>query len=192
MKFDITYPTVEKRRLKRNKFLHIVRWPVLFAAVICPVLNLITGGDAWSIIVLMALYMTWTLILSPDLVEYNRISQFIKATICTCVLLSLINMFLSSGWWAMEVVPIVSFCGLVVSGILFFTDLERQKQNMLPMLLLIFFAIIGSIIGLSLWHEESRWALAVMGVFAVSLLFACIVTLGAEFLRELRRRFHTK
>lgn len=191
MKLDITYPAVERRRLQRKKFLHIVRWPVLFAALICPVVNLVTGGAAWSIIVLMALYMLWTLVLSPDLVEYNRISQFIKTIVCTCILLTLIDVFLAPGW-AIEVVPIVCFTGLAVAGILFFTDLERQKQNMLPMLLLILFAIAGSVIGLSLWHEESRWALAVMDVFAVCLLFACMVSLGSEFLRELKRRFHTK
>ena len=191
MKLDITYPTVERRRLQRKKFLHIVRWPVLFAALICPVVNLVTGGAAWSIIVLMALYMLWTLVLSPDLVEYNRISQFIKTIVCTCILLTLIDIFRAPGW-GLAVVPIVCFPGLAVAGILFFTDLERQKQNMLPMLLLILFAIAGSVIGLSLWHEESRWALAVMGVFAICLLFACMVSLGSEFLRELKRRFHTK
>ncbi|WP_425755342.1 DUF6320 domain-containing protein [Ihubacter sp. rT4E-8] len=191
MKLDITYPTVERRRLQRKKLLHIVRWPVLFAALICPVVNLVTGGAAWSIIVLMVLYMLWTLVLSPDLVEYNRISQFIKTIVCTCILLTLIDVFLAPGW-AIEVVPIVCFTGLAVAGILFFTDLERQKQNMLPMLLLILFAIAGSVIGLSLWHEESRWALAVMGVFAICLLFACMISLGSEFLRELKRRFHTK
>ncbi len=74
---------------------------------------------------------------------------------------------------------------------MFFTDIERQKQNMLPMLLLIIFAIVGSVIGLSVWHEESRWALAVMGGSALLLLSACVVTLGNDFVRELRRRFHT-
>lgn len=164
---------------------------MLFAALICPVLNLVTGGKAWSIVVLMGLYMAWVLVLSPDLVEYNRISQCIKLITCSCVLLALIDIFLAPGW-AIEVVPIVCFAGLAVCGVLFFTDLERQKQNMLPMLLLILLALAGSIVGLSLWHEESRWALAVMGVFAFSLLTACAAILGHGLLREFRRRFHTK
>lgn len=191
MKVKITYPHGVKRKLQRRKFLRIARWPVLFAAVICPVLNLVTGGKAWSLIVLMALYMVWTLVLSPDLVEYNRISQFIKLITCSCVLLALIDIFLAPGW-AIEVVPIVCVCALAVSGVLFFTDLERQKQNMLPMLLLIGLTLVGSIVGLCLWHEESNWALAVMGVFSLILLVACVVTLDKDFLRELRRRFHTK
>ncbi len=191
MKLSITYPALGKRRLQRRKLLSIIRWPLGFAALICPVLNLVTGGKAWSLIVLMSIYMFWTLILSPDLVEYNRISQSIKLIACTCILLTLIDVLLAPGW-AIEVVPIVCFCGLTVSGILFFTDLERQKQNMLPMLLLIFFAMAGAGIGLCLWHEESRWALAVMGTFAFILLIACAAALGRDFIRELQKRFHTK
>ena len=191
MELKITYPPVGKRKLQQKKLIAIMRWPFLFAAYICPILNLVTGGKAWSLIVLMSLYTVWTLVLSPDLVEYNRISQFIKLITCSCILLALIDIFLAPGW-AIEVVPIVCFCGLAISGILFFTDLERQKQNMLPMLLLIFLALIGSVIGLCLWHEESRWALAVMGAFALALLVACVITLGNDFTRELKRRFHTK
>ncbi len=191
MKINIIYPPVEKRRLQYKKILNIVRWPVIFAAYICPIINILTGGKAWSIIVLMSLYMAWTLVISPDLVEYNRISQTIKLIVCSCILLTLIDVFIKPGW-AIEVVPIVCFCGLVVSGILFFTDIERQKQNMLPMLLLIFFSIAGSVIGLCLWREESRWALGIMGAFALALLICCITVLGNDFLRELKRRFHVK
>ena len=191
MKVNITYPSMGKRKVQRRKVLKIVRWPVLFAAFICPIINLVTGGKAWSLIVLMSLYMVWTLVFSTDLVEYNRISQFVKFIICSCILLTLIDVFLSPGW-AIEVVPIVCFSSLVVSGALFFTDLERQKKNMLPMLLHILLCLVSSAVGLYLWREESRWALAVMGAFAFALLVACIVTLEAEFVRELKRRFHVK
>lgn len=191
MKIKITYPPVAKRKLRWEKFLRICGWLMLFAAILCGALNLVIGGKAWSLIVLMGLYMTWTLLLSPTLVEYNRISQWIKLIACSCVLLSLINWFLAPGW-AMVVVPLVCFCGLLIGSVLFFTDLERQKQNMLPMLLLIFFAMVGAVLGLSFWHEKSRWVLVVMGAFAVTLLAACVVILGKDFPRELRRRFHCK
>ena len=191
MKVEITYPPVGRQRLQRRKLLSWLRWPLLFAAYICPVLNIVTGGPAWSLVVLMSIYTVWTLLLSTDLVEYNRISQFIKFIVCGCAILALIDVFLAPGW-AIEVVPIVCYCALAVSGVLFFTDLERQKQNMLPMLLLIVGTLLGSVIGLSLWHEESRWALAVMGVFSSALLVACIVILGHDFMREIRRRFHTR
>lgn len=191
MKVDITYPDVPKKSLHRKKLIRAGKWLCFVAACACPTVNLCTGGKAWSLIVLMSLYMVWKMILSPDLVEYNRISQFIKLIVYSGILLILIDVFLAPGW-AIEVVPIVCFCGLAVSGVLFFTDLERQKQNMQPMLLLIILSLIGSGVGLPVWQEESRWALAVMGMVALVLLIACIATLGSDFLRELKRRFHVK
>ncbi len=191
MKIEITYPAVEKKTLQRRKILRIARIPFTLAAIACPIVNLFTGGKAWSLIVLMSLYFAWTLLVSPDLVEYNRISQTVKLTVNSSILLALIDIFLSPGW-AIEVVPIVCFAGLIVSGVLFFTNLERQKQNMLPMLLMIFVTQLGAIIGLSIYHEAKRWALIVMGVLSFALLAACIIALGRDFLRELQKRFHVK
>lgn len=191
MKIKNTYPTAPKHTLQRRKLLNIVRWPFWIAGYGCPVLNLIVGGKAWSAVVVIALIMAWKLVLCPDLVEYNRISQFIKLIACSCLLLGAIDLFLSSGW-AMKVIPLVSFGGLVGSGLMFFTDIQRQKQNMLPMLLLIFCCFVASIVGVSVLGKNSGWELIVMGSVALAQLVAIICTLGGEFLRELRRRFHIK
>lgn len=191
MKVEITYPPVSRRKFQRKKLLEIVRWPCLAAAVACPAVNLITGGRAWSVVALMALYMLWTLVLSPSLVEYNRISQVIRLIACSCILLGLIDWLLAPGW-VLTVIPIVCFGGLAVAGTLFYTDLERQKRNMGPMLFLILASIAGSALGLTLWREAWRWTLWVMGALAVALLIACAATLGSDFRRELKRRFHVK
>jgi membrane protein YdbS with pleckstrin-like domain len=191
MKIKNTYPTAPKQTLQRRKLLNIVRWPFWIAGYGCPVINLIVGGKAWSAVVVIALIMTWKLVLCPDLVEYNRISQFIKLIACSCLLLGAIDLFLASGW-AMKVIPLVSFGGLVGSGLMFFTDIQRQKQNMLPMLLLIFCCLVASIVGVSVLGKNSGWELIVMGSVALAQLVAIICTLGGEFLRELRRRFHIK
>ena len=191
MKPKITYPPVEKRKLQRKHFLRVIRWPVLFAIVVSPIVNLVLGGKAWSLVVVLSIYMAWSLVISPDLVEYNRISQPIKTFSFSCCLLVLIDIFLAPGW-ALTVVPIVCFGGLVVSGILFFTDIDRQKHNLLPMLLLIVLAIIASIVGLSIMRKSTGWQFIAMGATAVTLLVACIITLRSDFIRELKRRFHIK
>ena len=191
MKIEITYPPIPKRASRRKKNLPAVKFLMMMSAFACLAINLEIGGKAWSLVVVMSLYMIWTLVLSPDLVEYNRISQFIKFVACLCVLLTLIDVFLSPGW-AVIAVPVIFCCGLSISGILFLTDLEKQKQNMLPMLLLIAAAIIGTIAGLCVCSGEGRVAFVVMGVFACSLLFLCVITLGHDFMRELRCRFHTQ
>ena len=191
MKIKNTYPAPTKQTLQRRKLLNIVRWPFWIAGYGCPIINLIIGGKAWSAVVVISLIMAWKLVLCPDLVEYNRISQFIKLIACSCLLLGAIDLFLASGW-AIKVIPIVSFGGLVGSGVMFFTDIQKQKQNMLPMLLLIFFCLIASIIGISALGKNSGWELIVMGSVALTQLLAIIFTLGKEFLRELRRRFHIR
>ena len=190
LKVNIIYPYPEKDAQLRRKLILALKWPFLFAAYLCPIINLVTRGRAWSVIVLWSLWIVWSAAVSPALVEYNRISQFIKLIVNACILLILIDLLLSPGW-AVEVVAIVCFSGLVVSGLLFFTDLERQKQNMLPMLLLTVICMIGAVVGLILWHGESRWALAMMGAFAFALLAGCFFVLGPDFKRELAKRFHT-
>ena len=82
MEIKITYPYIEKNSLIRRRLLEAIEWLVLLAAFVCPIINIAVGGKAWSIIVLMSLYMIHSLILSPDLVEYNRMSQVIKFVIC--------------------------------------------------------------------------------------------------------------
>lgn len=191
MKINITYPEVSKKNFQRRKFLNIMKWPFLLAAVACPIVNITTGGLAWSIIALMGLYMVWHLVIATDLIEYNRISQFIKATIYSCILMFLIDTFLVSGW-AFDVISIVSFGSLIISGLLFYTDFNKQKQNMLPILYLIVIAIIWTVVGLFSALEMQSWPLIVLGSIAVLLLLTIIITLRGDFIREIKCRFHMK
>lgn len=169
--------------------LSVVRWPFIAAALASIIVNLAVGGPKWSIIAVLSLYITWSLILSPDLVEYNRTSQSIKITLWSCILLTLIDIFIVSGW-AIFVVPLVCFGGLLICAILFFTDIETQKHNMLPLILFIFAALIGSSIALYFHHGEGSWPLIVLGSFSLLLLISLIIVLGQDFRRELQRRFH--
>lgn len=191
MKVEIVYPPRKKKEFQRRQLLRIARWPVWLAAYGCPIVNLCTGGKAWSVVVLMSLYILWTMVLSPDLVEYNRISQLIKLITDVCILLVLIDRLLAPGW-AVTVVPMVCFGGILLSGILFFTDMDRQKQNMLPMLMLIVEALFASVVCLSIWQDIHQWPIVALGATALALLVTCIVVLGADFKRELKRRFHTR
>lgn len=191
MEIKITYPHIERRGLVYKFILDILRWLFLAAAVVCPVINIIFGGRSWSVIVLTVLYMVHTLILSPDLVEYNRISQFIKFIICLCILLVLIDVFLYPSW-AVFATSVICCCGLIVSGTLFFTDFKRQKKNMFPMLLFVAFSIIRAIVGICLFVGEVRASFILMEILSLILLLMFAVTLGNDFIRELHCRFHIR
>lgn len=191
MKIKITYPKVSPKIIKHQRLINFMKWPLLIAVVICPIINLITGGKAWSLVVLMSIYMAWDLVISRDLVEYNRISQFVKLITLTSLLLITIDVFLTPGW-ALEAVPILIFSGLIVTSVLFFTDIERQKQNIFPFLFLILLSIFSSIIGLSFYHEKDSWSLTVMGVVALFLLITLTITLKENIINELKKGFSVK
>ena len=191
MKIKITYPKVSPKIIKHQRLINFMKWPLLIAVVICPIINLITEGKAWSLVVLMSIYMAWDLVISRDLVEYNRISQFVKLITLTSLLLITIDVFLAPGW-ALEAVPILIFSGLIVTSVLFFTDIERQKQNIFPFLFLILLSIFSSIIGLSFYHEKDSWPLTVMGVVALFLLITLSITLKENIINELKKGFSVK
>ncbi len=191
MKIKITYPKVSPKIIKHQRLINFMKWPLLIAVVICPIINLIIGGKAWSLVVLMSIYMLWDLVISRDLVEYNRISQFVKLITLTSLLLITIDVFLAPGW-ALEAVPILIFSGLIVTSVLFFTDIERQKQNIFPFLFLILLSIFSSIIGLSFYHEKDSWPLTVMGVVALFLLITLSITLKENIINELKKGFSVK
>lgn len=191
MKIKITYPKVSPKIIKHQRLINFMKWPLLIAVVICPIINLIIGGKAWSLVVLMSIYMAWDLVISRDLVEYNRISQFVKLITLTSLLLITIDVFLAPGW-ALEAVPILIFSGLIVTSVLFFTDIERQKQNIFPFLFLILLSIFSSIIGLSFYHEKDSWPLTVMGAVALFLLITLSITLKENIINELKKGFSVK
>lgn len=189
MKIEITYPPFPKQKMLRLRLIETLRWPFLFAAYICPLLNLFTGGKAWSVVVLWSLWMVWSIGIAPSLVEYNLISQLIKLIAESCVLLIAIDALLAPGF-AIEAVPIVCFCGLIASGVLFFANIERQQQNMMPMLMLCGVSLLCSVAGLLVWgRQENAWALLVMGALALALVVACFAMLGRGLLRNVRKYF---
>ena len=192
MNIKITYPETNKKLFQRKKFVYFLKWPLNLIALASIIVNLCVGGPLWFVVVLMGIYMLWHLVLNTDLVEYNRISQFIKATIYSCVMMFLIDTFLVDGGWALDVISIVSFASLIISGILFFTDFNKQKQNMLPMFYLIVIALIWSLVGLFTALEIQSWPLIVLGGIAVLLSIIIVVTLRGDFIREIKCRFHRK
>ena len=156
--------------------------------ILCAALNLSIGGQAWSIVVLWSLWMVWSNLFAPALVEFNRISQTIKLIAQICILLMLINGLLAPGWAAM-VVPIVCFSGLSLTGLLFFTGFDRQRQNGMPMLLLSAVCLAVAIPGLFVWPVQTRWVLGVMGALALILFAACCSRLGPDLIRNFRKYF---
>ena len=191
MRIKNTYPSVEKGSGNRRRLLAILRWPFIAVALASLIVNLCVGDPWWSLIVLPTLYAVWSLVLSPDLVEYNRISQTIKGVFWASALLALIDVFLVNVY-ALFVIPIVCFGGMTGCIVLFFTDMERQKHNMLSLFIFIFVSIVGSAIALHFRHGAGSWPFIVLLSLSVAFLLSLIIVLGPDFRREIEKRFHIK
>ena len=187
-----TYPKITKVSRNRKRMLNIVRWPFLAVSVAASIVNLWIGGPLWSILVILTLVIVWKMILSPDLVEFNRISQSIKVTVWSSILIAAVDLLFVNNRFALFVIPIVCFAGLTNCIVLFFTDLEIQKHNMLPLINFIFVSIIGSAIALYFYHNEENWPLIVLFCLSVLSLLSLIIVLGQDFKIEMQRRFHIK
>ena len=92
----------------------------------------------------------------------------------------------------MFVIPIVCFVVLTSCIVLFFTNLETQKHNMLPLINFIFISIIGSVIALHVYRDMQNWPLIVLLSLSLLSLISFIIVLGQDFKIEMKRRFHIK
>jgi hypothetical protein len=187
MKVEIVYPS-PKRPPRRVRVIACAKWPFLAAAYACPLINLATGWPAWSVVVLWGLWVVWSSTFSPELIGINRISQCVKFVTDIVVALVLIDWLLAPGWAAM-VVPIVCFSSLVVVAVLLFTDLDRQRLNVMPMLALTALCLISAGAALAAWRGVTRWPLVVLAALAGALLVATLVVLRRDILRAVRAFF---
>ena len=191
MKVNITYPSKKSKNISRRRLLQILRWPFIGAALACIIVNICVGGKAWSAIAVVALFGIWKQIFAVDLVEYNRISQLIKSIMYIVIILALIDLLIVS-IWAIGVLAIIGYSGLILSGILFLTDLKKQKQNMLPMFFYIVVDLIASVVGFVYADQSNLWTVIVLAAVSFVLLFVCIVVLRKEFVNELKKGFKVK
>jgi hypothetical protein len=197
MNINITYPELSKKRATREKLIRILRLPFVLSAFACPIVNIAVGGPAWSVVSLFGLYMIWNLAVAIDLIEYNRTSQFIKFITYSIIMLILIDTLLTPDYpWGAIVIPIVTFSGLVVAAVLFFTDFERQRHNLMPLLIidiLCLLAAAGMIIYIVEYAVDmALWPYIVMGSVSLALLISFAFTLKGGLIAELKRRFHAK
>ena len=191
MKINVTYPLPKGKSYTRRRLLKVLKWPFILSSIACVIVNICVGKPYWSCIVIVSLLALWKLVFSLDLVEYNRISQVIKSTLYVVILVTLIN-FLIVPIWTLGVLCIICFSALILAGVLFLTDIKRQKQNMLPMFFFIIVTMIASVIGFTNSDSSNLWTVIVMASLSFVLLLVCIFVLRADFIRELKKGFHIK
>jgi len=105
-------------------------------------------------------------------------------------MLVLIDVFITSGW-AANVVSIICFSSLIAVCLLLYTDFERQRHNLLPVILLSALSLITSAVLMIISGGNIPWQLPVTCVLSFVVLAVCIKTMGWNIKSELKKMFHT-
>lgn len=159
------------------------------SAIVCVIVNILTKGKPWSIIVLWTLFALWQLIFSLTLMEFSIFAHATKSIFFVLVLLWLIDHFLVSGW-AATVMPIVAFVSLFVMIIIFYALYSRKEKHLLSVLWLGLISLVlmpfGFADGNINWIPFS-FSLASLVIFSILL-----ITDAKNILHELKVRFRAK
>lgn len=193
MDINKSYPKISKRLFVVQKIRRLLAYIFLISSLICVFLNLVSGGQAWSIIVICAEWLFWTNILSRPLIENNvhgRISQLVWSA---CILLVLIDLFFSTEsflGWAPFVILIIYFSLMILLSIIFFSSFSKQKRNLMPLFWLIAGSLIINIFSFS-GLIAIKWPTIALGSMSIVFLAVGIVWLRKPLIYELKKRFHT-
>ncbi|MCR4634283.1 MAG: hypothetical protein K5648_09175 [Erysipelotrichaceae bacterium] len=185
----IIYPIPERLSSFYKTLRNIARIVFIAAALICFLVNYLTKGKVWSIIVAWSLFSLWRLVFSLRLVEFSIYSHANKVTFYIVVLLILIDRFLSSGW-AETVIPIVLFADLLVMFILFFALYDRKDRHLISVVLLGLFNLISIPYSIHSWPIEN-WIAFSFQIASMALFIVMLVANRKELVYEIKARFAT-
>ncbi|MDY0214292.1 MAG: hypothetical protein RBS24_01995 [Bacilli bacterium] len=192
MNIKVVYPAKNIRRDLRRNAIYWAKWPFLFAAIASLVTNIFVGAPYWSAIVIWGLWMAWSLIFTPTLIEYNRTSIAVKASINTTILIVIIYLVFPL-WPGIEVASLVVGGGLILTATLFFSNISKQKQNFFPLLIFLIIAVIFAGVALFFRREEPLgWAMIVAIALAGAIFLSTAIIIRINFFREIKKRFLLK
>lgn len=186
MTVKVTYPHLKRKIERMRVFRFWAKLGIVFASFVCILVNFLVKGPAWSAIVVWAGWTAWVLMDSPDFGSCNRISLWSKFVVNATVLLVMITYLFSRG--ASWGIPLTWFIGECVAGVLFFTDMNRQRQNISPMLLLLCAGFLAAIVAMII--TEVTWVLLAVALTAVAILIACVIVLKGDFIRAFKKTMH--
>lgn len=189
MNIKVVYPAKNIRRDLRRNAIYWAKWPFLLAALSSVIVNILVKGPAWSAIALWGLWMVWSFVFTPTLIENNRTSIAVKSSIHTTIMVVIVYLVFPL-WPGIEVASLVVGAGLITTATLFFTNVSRQKQNVFPLIIFIVIAIIFA--GVSLFFRRKEplgWAMIVAISLAAAIFLSTAIILRINFFREIKKRF---
>ncbi len=184
----ITYPPNTAASFWRRNGLALWRSLFLLAAYVCLIVDILTPGVPWSLIVIGGLMVAWVLFFYRPQVENTLIKKLCDSAIAVCLYLFLLDSVVGGGWSGF-VVPIVFFGELIFIGgwVLFF--FRRRKRDFLPLFELILTGLVATLLAL-VGLSTLNWPMIVVGGVSLGLLVLSMILYWKPLGIEMRKKFH--
>ncbi|MFC2822228.1 MAG: DUF6320 domain-containing protein [Sphaerochaeta sp.] len=184
----IEYPQTKRGSLLIYELRKGLRYLMIMALITCPFVNYLTGGPLWSVLVIWGIIFFWRMFLSPDIIEFSSIGTVFQISYFTMVGLTLINVLFSFSWLGF-VLPVVGFGTLIISVILFASNLDMNRNNIMPLIWETLLALIAFFIVRGV-TDTLNWPMIVMGSTASLMTVFGLIAFHRNIWHELKKRFH--
>ena len=186
----IEYSDKTKGSLFLFWFIKVLKMLTFMGILICPIVNYYTGGKAWSVIADVSMIFFWMEFLAPDILENNAMRQVFRVGTFAIVINTLIGLLLSPGWLGF-VLPIIGFSTLIISVILFLSNLERHRNCIMPLLLETLMALAGFFVANAV-EETLNWPIITLGALSFTIAILGLIVFHNDIWTELKKRLHIK
>lgn len=188
MEVKITYPTVKKK----NFFVRNAHdlWRMLFTLVsyVCLIVDMLTPGIHWSLIVIGGLCVLWIALLYRPQVENTLIKKGCDVLVAVCLYLLLLESVVGGSWGAF-VAQIVYFGMLILLGVYFLAYFPRQKRNFLPLFEMLLAGMASTVVMLLL-RVRLTWPMIVVGSVSLGIQVLMLVLYWKPMRLEYHKKFH--
>ena len=189
MRVHTTYPPNTSQSFWRRNRQALWRSAFVLAGYLCLIINLLTQGPAWSLIVIGGLMTVWIALIYQPQVEATPIKKLCDTALAVCLYLFLLDSVVGGGWSGF-VVPIVFFGELIVTGGYFLLFFHKRKRDFLPLFELILIGLVGTLLSLA-GLKRLDWPMIVVGGVSLGLLLLSFLLFRKPLWLENRKKFHT-
>ncbi len=188
MQVKVTYPQLSPRSFWRRNRLELARSLFGTLSYLCLLINLLTGGTAWSLAAVGGLAVAWITFFYKPLVENTVIKKMTDIGSAVCLYLFLLDWLFGGGWSGL-VTPIVFFADLIIAGTYFLTFFRKEKRNFLPLFELMLVGLVAIFCGLVGWRLLN-WPLFVVGGVSLALAALTLALHFREISAEIMKKVH--
>jgi hypothetical protein len=188
MQVKVTYPQLSPRSYWRRNRIELARLVFGGAAYLCLLVNLLTGGTAWSLAAVGGLAVAWITFFYKPLVENTVIKKMTDIGSAVCLYLFLLDWLFGGGWSGL-VTPIVFFADLIIAGTYFLAFFRKEKRNFLPLFELMLVGLVAIFCGLVGWRLLN-WPLIVVGGVCLALAALTLALHFREISVEIMKKVH--